>query len=170
MAVGRSELDHEDDKPLRPVPALRPEPADPEETLPPAEPGTEASAALPPFPRHAPPGPVGIETILFAIREVRESVDGKIDRVGEDVSRLIPEVKKLGSRVSGFENAIDRRRQADQVNQDSMRTQIQNLCSAFEGFRLEVSGRIDNLEGRVSALEAWRESQEAKPAAENGPG
>jgi polyhydroxyalkanoate synthesis regulator phasin len=167
----------EDDPPLLPTAPMHPAPTDPEALLktepPPAEPGTESA---PDFPRAPPLGTVGIETILYAIRDVRESVDARIDRFGVDVTSLIrksdaqaEETGKLTAQVNGVVNAVNKRRERDDANQDAMRTSIHNLGSAFETFRSEFAGRFDSLERRVAALEDWRDSRgNGNGAAQNG--
>jgi len=57
-----------------------------------------------------------------------------------------------------MENAVERRRQADNANQESMRNQLHNVCTAFAGLQSEVSTRFDAIESRVAELEQWRES------------
>lgn len=131
--------------------------SDPEASIstgpPPAEPGTEASAVIPPPPRL---GPVGLETVLAAIREFRDSTHARIDEHGEGVTRVAKELATLSARVSGFENAMDRRRLTDNTNQGSMResihglgTRIGQLEESFDKFAQGVDQRLASFELRM---------------------
>lgn len=109
-----------------------------------------AAPTMPPydgFPRPPRTGDPVLDTLLGVTTELRDVVIG----LGRDV-------REMAGRVSGMENAVNRRRERDEANQQAMRSQLHNLSTAFESFREEFSGRFDRLEERVARLEEWRDA------------